>query len=110
MDIAGSYWSTAKLLYRLTEFPKIMSVETVQLTPQGDASKTGAASPNLGVRLRLTGFIFPNDGKSSLSAPVNAAATVPAAPAAAQRVQGSAAVSPPPRRGAGSDKEAKRIP
>jgi Tfp pilus assembly protein PilO len=102
MDIAGSYWSTAKLLYRLTEFPKIMSVETVQLTPQGDASKASTASPNLGVRLRLTGFIFPNDGKSSLPAPVNAAATLPAAaPAAAQRVQGSAAVSPdtPARRG-----------
>lgn len=102
MDIAGSYWSTAKLLYRLTEFPKIMSVETVQLTPQGDAGKTSAASPNLGVRLRLTGFIFPNDGKSSLSAPVNAAATVPAAAAAkAQRAEGSGAVSPaaPARRG-----------
>jgi Tfp pilus assembly protein PilO len=77
MDIAGSYWSTAKLLYRLTEFPKIMAVESVQITPQGSKPES-RTSPNLGVRLRLTGFIFPNDGKSSLPAPANSAATVSA--------------------------------
>jgi Tfp pilus assembly protein PilO len=84
MDIAGSYWSTAKLLYRLTEFPKIMAVESVQIMPQGDKPKS-RTSPNLGVRLRLTGFIFPNDGKSSLPIPVNAAATVPAAASSAMQ-------------------------
>ncbi|MBC8102756.1 MAG: type 4a pilus biogenesis protein PilO [Cytophagales bacterium] len=62
MDVTGSYWSTAKMLYRLTEFPKILSVETVQITPQGGAV-AAAGSPKLGVRLRLTGFIFPDDGK-----------------------------------------------
>lgn len=111
MDIAGSYWSTAKLLYRLTEFPKIMSVESVQITPQGAGTSTGAGtSPNLGVRLRLTGFIFPNDGKSALPVPADAAATGrgpvtanTAAPSAAaqQRVLRSDAASSSagPRRG-----------
>ncbi|MES2461950.1 MAG: hypothetical protein V4671_15305 [Armatimonadota bacterium] len=96
MDIAGSYWSTAKLLYRLTEFPKIMAVESVQITPQGDKTAS-STSPSLGVRLRLTGFIFPNDGKTTLPVPVNAAAaTGPASAASAsqKRALGSTAASP----------------
>lgn len=101
MDIAGSYWSTAKLLYSLTEFPKIMSVESVQLTPQAAALTPNSApsgSTNLGVRLRLTGFIFPNDGKSSLPDTTTMPAAAPAsaaAPSAApqQRVQRSDAPS-----------------
>ena len=102
MDIAGSYWSTAKLLYSLTEFPKILSVESVQLTPQGNALvSSNSPSPNLGVRLRLTGFIFPNDGKGSLpdTTPSTVAPASGAAPAAAppqQRVQRSDATLPAP--------------
>jgi Tfp pilus assembly protein PilO len=103
MDIAGSYWSTAKLLYRLTEFPKIMSVESVQITPQGGKPES-RTSPNLGVRLRLTGFIFPNDGKTVLPAPATAAATAPAgaSPATQKRALRTGAASPvaAPRPGA----------
>lgn len=56
MDVSGNYWSVAKLLYRLTEFPKIMTVETVQLTPR--EPKYGQ-SPALEVKMKVIGFIFP---------------------------------------------------
>jgi Tfp pilus assembly protein PilO len=61
MEVSGTYWSTAKMMYRLTEFPKIMTVDTVQLAPQNAA--VGATSPNLTVRMKVIGFIFPNDTK-----------------------------------------------
>ncbi len=63
MDVSGSYWDVAKMLYRLTEFPKIMSVESVSVTPmQADATKPVVGPPQLNVSLKLTGFIFPTDG------------------------------------------------
>jgi Tfp pilus assembly protein PilO len=98
MDIAGSYWSTAKMLYRLTEFPKIMSVESVQLTPQGEVSRAGD-SPNLGVRLRLTGFIFPNDGKSVPLAPPASAVGTAASPSGTQQRVDAASSNATVRRG-----------
>ena len=72
MDISGTYWDVAKMLYKLTEFPKIMSVESVQVSPQtqGDPTKiVSGIAPNLNVKLKLTGFIFPNDGQSGPLAP-----------------------------------------
>jgi Tfp pilus assembly protein PilO len=62
MDVKGSYWSVAKLLYRLTEFPKIMAVESVSITPQ--TAQTGY-NPSLNVKMKLTGFIFKNENKTS---------------------------------------------
>lgn len=64
MDVSGSYWNVARMLFQLTEFPKIMSVEAVQVTPEirPDAQVLAGSSPNLNVKLKLTGFIFPTDG------------------------------------------------
>ena len=59
MEVRGSYWNIAKLLYQLTEFPKIMAVESVQVQP-GPAVKTGK-STHLTANLKLTGFIFKNE-------------------------------------------------
>ncbi len=67
MEVRGTYWDVAKLLYRLTEFPKILAVESVQVQPGTAAGARGVvpASPELTVNLKLTGFIFPNDGKGA---------------------------------------------
>ena len=72
MQVRGSYWNVAKLLYRLNEFPKILAVEGITMQPS-DAK--GSAEPQLNVQLKLTGFIFPNDGKPNPASVV--AGTVP---------------------------------
>ena len=108
MDVSGTYWDVAKMLYKLTEFPKIMSVESVQVTPQNvsDPTKVVAGiAPNLNVKLKLTGFIFPTDGKAAPLAPALPSATpgslappTPPAPAprAAAPSTSAALVSPAP--------------
>lgn len=90
MDVAGSYWDVAKMLYRLTEFPKIMSVESVTVTPEtgSSAQKVVVGPPQLNVKLKLTGFIFPTDGLQPQQmlppgAPSAAPGTLPAPPVAA---------------------------
>ncbi len=72
MEVRGNYWSVAKLLYRLTEFPKIMSVESVQVQP-GGAVLPGKA-PQLTANLKLTGFIFKNDAVEEKPTPAGTAA------------------------------------
>jgi Tfp pilus assembly protein PilO len=42
MEVRGNYWSVARLLYRLTEFPKILAVSSVQVQSQGEV-KTGSS-------------------------------------------------------------------
>ena len=61
MEVSGTYWSVATLLYRLTSFEKIIAVENVQITPvQGESGY----SHKLNVKLRLTGFIFKTEDKN----------------------------------------------
>jgi Tfp pilus assembly protein PilO len=102
MEVSGSYWSVAKLLYRLTEFPKIMTVEGVQLAPELPLKAT---SPNLKVSLKVIGFIFPNDGVpvggSDFATPVTpgkpntpAKAAFVSSPAPAVSVRTAVAASP----------------
>jgi Tfp pilus assembly protein PilO len=93
MQVQGGYWSVAKLLYRLTEFPKILSVEGIQVQTQGQTLPNKA--PVLSVNLKLVGFIFPNDGKQQQKPGQQAkpGATVPgkkAAPASSQKTASAA--------------------
>lgn len=67
MEVRGGYWNVAKLLYRLTNFPKILAVQSMQVQPSPN-TRPGAA-PQLTVNLKLTGFIFPDDGKQVAEAP-----------------------------------------
>ena len=78
VDVTGKYWDVARMLYRLTEFPKILAVESLQVSPSAGAM-TGVA-PTLSVHLKLTGFIFPNDVKTPLTPPATAPAPVGVAP------------------------------
>jgi Tfp pilus assembly protein PilO len=66
MEVTGQYWNVAQMLYRLTEFPKIMTVESVQMMPAAD--KTGSGS-DMTVKLKLTGFIFKSDSPAPPVAP-----------------------------------------
>jgi hypothetical protein len=70
MEVRGSYWNVARLLYQLTEFPKILAVEAVQVqsAPPAPGAAASGKSPDLTVSLKLTGFIFPNDGAAVRSA------------------------------------------
>jgi Tfp pilus assembly protein PilO len=58
MEVSGSYWNVARMLYRLTEFPKIMAVQDLQINPQ--TSGNGYNS-TLSVKMKVTGFIFPDN-------------------------------------------------
>ena len=60
MELVGRYWDVAQLLYRLTKFPKILTVESVQMTPP--VTVVGGTHDILTTKLKLTGFIFKLDG------------------------------------------------
>jgi Tfp pilus assembly protein PilO len=60
MDLQGKYWNIARFIYRLTEFPKIISVDSVSIAPQ---LVTTGQEPGLNVKIKMTGFVFLEDGK-----------------------------------------------
>jgi len=76
MEVSGSYWNVARMLYRLTEFPKIMAVENVQINPQ--AGGYNSYNSTLNVKMKVTGFIFPNDGQPHADGGQPAAQPAPA--------------------------------
>ena len=95
MEVRGTYWNVAKLLYRLTEFPKIMAVESVQVQPNTTA-QTGK-TPQLTANVRLTGFIFPNDGTGA-GTPAGTQDAVISANGAVSASSGNAGTAPAPAR------------
>ena len=102
MDFSGRFWDVAQLLYKLTVFPKIMTVESVTMTP----ANTGPGDhTKLNVKLRLTGFIFKSDTPPASSAVVTGLeklTTAPAAPTTATANGTPAATSTPAAPSAGS--------
>jgi len=85
MEVSGSYWNVARMLYRLTEFPKIMAVENVQINPQAGGSN--GYNSTLNVKMKVTGFIFPNDGQAHAD---GGQPTPPPAPAKAAQASSAA--------------------
>jgi Tfp pilus assembly protein PilO len=57
VDVVGSYANTAAFLYGLTQFPKIVSVGSVQMQPDATNSVAGAP-PSVRTTLHLTAFVF----------------------------------------------------
>lgn len=56
LQLEGNYMNALDFLYRLTSFPKIMAVNSVQMNPT-----TGCAlseSPQLNIQINVTAFIF----------------------------------------------------
>lgn len=56
MDVNGKYYDVMRFLYKITSFPKIIAVNTVQITPAAQPGEI--ASPTLSVRLGTTAFIL----------------------------------------------------
>lgn len=79
IELEGTYWHARDFIYRLTSFPKIISVKEMQVSPAGPVE--GRKSPKLLVKLTVTAFVFQekseSDTKQTPSTPptTNAAAT-----------------------------------
>jgi len=59
--LTGSYKDYQSFLLKLTQFPKIVAVDQVQLRPRPDL-KTGNGSPMLEVDMHLTAFVLKQGG------------------------------------------------
>jgi Tfp pilus assembly protein PilO len=100
VSLTGGYHEYQNFLQRLTQFPKIVAVDKVQLRPHGPDPKQGGP-PQLDVDMQLTAFIL-KDGPAAADAAgapapgaVSAAATG-ATPAASDAV--AASTAPPTAR------------
>ena len=102
VDVSGTYADTSMFVYSLTRFPKIVSVDSVQMHP-GTAAVPGGPIP-VATSLKLTAFMFhdaPAAGSppaGQVGAPVSpavAAASVPAAAASAAPMPVPAGIVPP---------------
>lgn len=76
LNLIGSYKSTEEFIEKLNHFPKIVSVDEIQLHPHGAAKDEPKENSDLEVELKLTAFIM----------------KTPAAPAAGHSLSASAEV------------------
>lgn len=56
LQVEGKYMNALDFLYRLTSFPKILAVNTVQMSPSGINSLSG--SPKLTIDINVTAYVF----------------------------------------------------
>jgi Tfp pilus assembly protein PilO len=87
VEAEGKYINALDFLYRLTTFPKIIAVNTVEMTP--DESRTVLASPKLNIKLSITAFVL-KDGLA-VGKPAKAGAAAASAGKAAKGGDGNAA-------------------
>jgi Tfp pilus assembly protein PilO len=80
IEVEGNYWCTRSFIYRLTRFPKILSVNEVQLSPAGVVTRK--RSPRLQASLNVTAFIFPAESPQNNSTTPTGPADQKAAPGA----------------------------
>ncbi len=80
LRVRGRYWNLARFMYRLTEFPKILSVEKLDYHPEASDSNQ---SPVLGVTINLTGYLFkPDQNLSTPPPPSTPGVPLPSVPTA----------------------------
>jgi Tfp pilus assembly protein PilO len=66
IEVTGKYCDVARFLYKVTSFPKIIAVNSVQITPvSGSSSKGTIGSPDLSVKLGTTAFIMKDPAAKS---------------------------------------------
>ena len=75
IEVEGAYWDTVSFLRRLTSFPKIVAVDSIQIAPTSVAGVIGV-SPQLTVQLSVSAFVFRQE---------STAATIRSAPAGGRR-------------------------
>jgi Tfp pilus assembly protein PilO len=68
IEVEGKYMNALDFLYKLTSFPKIIAVKSVQMDPGGDQI---VSSPVLNIKMSITAYVLKDD----------APAVVPGAPA-----------------------------
>ncbi|MDO8586539.1 MAG: type 4a pilus biogenesis protein PilO [Armatimonadota bacterium] len=93
IQVQGTYWNTLRFLDELTRFPKVIAVNSVQITPNGAVMsqperRSGrnryAFSPGLNVTLGVSAFVFPAE-KSIPNLRIPSLPTVTAEPVAPAR-------------------------
>lgn len=78
LELEGSYMSTLEFLYGLTSFPKIVAVDSVDLSPAG--ATLAFKSPSLTVHMWITAYVLKDEGpvkEPDTSSPAAAAPTTP---------------------------------
>lgn len=66
VEVKGKYMDVMHFLHKVTSFPKIIAVNSVQMSPEG-GQKEELVSPLLSVRLGTTAFILKESAKSNRS-------------------------------------------
>lgn len=61
VDVEGTYNNAMSFLYKITRFPKIVTVNYVQISPV--SAMFGTGSPMLQVKLNLTAYVFREESK-----------------------------------------------
>lgn len=63
VEVQGRYMDALDFLHKLTSFPKIIAVNSVDITPKEES--TLHVSPTLGIKLNLTAFVLKNEEPKS---------------------------------------------
>jgi Tfp pilus assembly protein PilO len=82
MQVQGTFWSVTRFVDKLTQFQKIVAVDSIQLLPITAVSGT---SPKLTTTIKLTGFAFHDDGKQPEASASGAAPLLGAGSGSARR-------------------------
>ena len=75
LQLEGNYMNALDFLYRITSFPKILAVNTVQMAPAGLNGLVG--SPNLTIDINVTAFVFKETKVAAAKKPATEAAKAP---------------------------------
>ena len=62
LELEGGYMNALDFLYRMTSFPKILAVNSVQMTPSSGVDMS--ASPRLSIKINATAFLFKENSPS----------------------------------------------
>jgi Tfp pilus assembly protein PilO len=74
LELEGNYMNALDFLYKLTSFPKILAVNSVQMNP--GSGLMAAESPRLSIKINATAFVF-KEASPSKGKPLDGAAKAP---------------------------------
>jgi len=72
IEVEGGYWDTVSFLRRLTSFPKIVAVDSIQIMPIAQSGGVGV-SPQLTVQLSVSAFVFRQESRAAAQTPAKSA-------------------------------------
>ena len=58
LEVQGKYMDALAFIYKLTSFPKIIAVNTVEMSPKADERRMGLGSPSLTIKIQRHG-VYP---------------------------------------------------